>query len=245
MKITNFGNNVSIRIGDLAGVGCIIVLEGGIAFGKSTLAEAMKALLERQGYSVEILVEPLNMDFLELYKRDKDKYAFPFQCVMARERCQVYQQALRLTQQGKIVIMDRSLLGDVAFATMFNNQKMYTADEWHVYNSLIGLVDAKGASKSIDKDFMPEATVVYLDVTPENAFQRMLERGIETEVSSYTPEYFENLDRAYKSVINECSNCSIVDWNDEREIDDACCAELLSKIPALQHLVVPRDEPVF
>ena len=244
MKVTNYGNNVN-SIGDHVDVGCIIGVEGGIAFGKSTLAKALKTLLQKQGYKAEILFEPLNMDFLELYKSDKAKYAFPFQCVMARERCQVYQEALRLVKQGTIVIMDRSLFGDVAFATMFNQQNMYTADEWKVYNSLVGLVDAQGNCKSIGRDFMPEASVIYLDVTPENAFRRMLERGIESEVAAYTPEYFENLDRAYKDVMNGCCNCSVVDWNDERVIDDACCIELLDAVPALRHLVVPKNEPAF
>jgi len=224
--------------------GKLIVLEGVIAAGKSTLATALEAYLTKTGFPVKVLVEPLDLAFLALYQSNIERYAFPFQCVMARERMQVYLGALRAIEDGWYIVMDRSLVGDVAFAVMQKEQNFFTDAEWRVYNSLVGLTDTNGQCKSIDAHFMPEATIIYLEVTPEEAFRRMLIRGNENEKKAYTQAYFQNLHRAYESAVARCADCTRIDWNVDRKIDDAVCVEVLERVPQLRSLLSDKGRNV-
>jgi deoxyadenosine/deoxycytidine kinase len=215
--------------------GAIIVLEGGIAVGKSTLAAALGPYLENLGYCVVTLVEPLDAQFLALYQKNIAKYAFPFQSVVARERMQLYKEAQRLASLGNIVIMDRSLPGDFAFATMQRQSGYFTDEEWAVYHSLLGL---QGVDKGIDPDFMKEATILYFDAEPATMYRRMLKRGNANEIDAYDLDYFCRLRMAYEKAMDLCAAYHRIDWDEDMQAGDFVdFTELLESIPALRHLV--------
>lgn len=213
--------------------GTLIVLEGSIAAGKTTLAFALRDYLSALGHKVLVMLEPIQKEFLNLYQSAIGRYAFPFQSVMARERIQTYREALRQIDAGVTVIMDRSLVGDLAFAVMQRDAGHFTDAEWQVYNTLIGL---NADNKDVDRKFMSEAIIIYLDVTPQVSFERMLQRAIESEVKAYTLDYFQKLDIAYEEAIQRVARYNRVVWDVPQRPDAAVCKTLLGDIPALTHL---------
>jgi len=213
--------------------GTLIVLEGSIAAGKTTLAFALRDYLTALGRKVIVMLEPIQKEFLNLYQSAIGRYAFPFQSVMARERIQTYREALWQIEAGVTVIMDRSLVGDLAFAVMQRDAGHFTAAEWQVYNTLIGL---NADNKDVDQKFMSEAIIIYLDVTPQVSFDRMLHRAIESEIKAYTLDYFQKLDVAYEEAIQRVARYSRIVWNVPQQPDAAVCKTLLGDIPSLTHL---------
>lgn len=219
--------------------GLVIVLEGGIAVGKSTAARALHTLLTSLGHTVTLMTEKINQDLLALYLGDMQRYAFPFQSIVACERVQLYKEAQRLAELGHVVLIDRSLIGDLAFATMQMEKGFFSASEWAVYHSLIGLSTTN--KQQVAREFMRDAVILFFDTKPAEAFRRMQGRGIASELAAYKPGYFADLHAAYETAIGRCAKYERIDWNRGRVVDDATCIELLSGVPALRHLVAKQQ----
>lgn len=192
-------------------VGTEIVLEGLIGIGKSTLGRSLAKYLNSIGYNAKTFYEFVNNEFLSLYINDMEKYAFSFQVIMARERLRVYEEARKHTESGGISIIDRSLIGDVAFAVMQRDKGYINETEWKVYRNLI----------ESENKFEPFATV-FLNGTPQHAYERMRKRSLQSEIDGYTLEYFEELDKSYRQVMSEM-NMSVINipWGDERKMSDS------------------------
>ena len=202
--------------------GSIIVIEGLIGAGKSTLGKGLAEYLNRIGIKARFFPEFVNHDLLGLYIGDMEKYAFPFQAIMVKERLAIYQKAAEYSATGGISIIDRSLIGDLTFAKMQKDKEFFTEKEWLTYNSLLK-----------NDDNITPSILIYLECQPQKAFDRMKKRSHESEVDGYTLGYFEDLDKAYKETLNseevEEILCSI-DWNVDRKITDKVCTEVLTKV---------------
>jgi len=200
--------------------GKVIVLEGLIGVGKSTLGRSLESYLSKNGVEVIWMPEPVNSKLLDLYISDMTKYAFPFQVIIARERIQMYKEAKRYAEEGKVVIIDRGLPGDLAFAYMQKDKGFFTEKEWEVYRDLI----------SNDKIERPDA-IIYLDCTSETAWRRIQQRGIFSEKNGYNRRYLKDLSDSYeKSLVNH--KCFRIDWNEDQLVqnnilDDRICFEIL------------------
>lgn len=143
-----------------------IVISGLIGVGKSTLTTS---LAEHLGY--EPFYEPVETNpYLELFYKDPNKYAYPMQEWLKHRRFAAYQAAAWGIRAGRFkgVVMDRSIHEDTVFAEI--NAKIGTIEDlnWRTY--LQGFQDFQ--------IFCPEPDVyVYLDATPEQCHERILERG--------------------------------------------------------------------
>ncbi len=187
--------------------GQIIVLEGLIGVGKTTLGHSLETYFKKIGLKARFFPEFKNEQLLGQYINDMDKYSYTFQIAMLMARIETYQQAHEFSEQGGISIIDRSLPGDYTFASMQKSKGRFTKDEWQVYNSLI----PRG---------LPEPNcIVMLECSPENAFKRMQKRGELAEVSGYTLEYFQELDTHYQETFLQINHPIVsINWNVDRQL---------------------------
>lgn len=197
--------------------GLVIVLEGLIGVGKSTLGRS----LEKHLSNIAWMPEPINEELLKLYISNMARYAFPFQTIVARERIQSYKEARRLASQGKTVIIDRGLPGDLAFAQMQKDKGFFTEEEFRVYLNLT----------SESSDVPKPDIIVYLDCTPETAWKRILARSNPAEKKGYNLQYLKDLSKAYEKSLAK-SKVLRINWNKEHSIK----SNLLSKEICLDFL---------
>jgi len=195
--------------------GKVIVLEGLIGVGKSTLGRSFEKHLQDNNIEVVWMSEPINQVLLELYISDMTKYAFPFQVIIARERIQIYKEARRLAAEGKVVFIDRGLPGDLAFAYMQKNKGFFTEREFNVYLNLIsaGLPDS-----NIQPILTPDA-IIHLDCTAETAWKRILARGNSSEKNGYSLKYLRDLHKSYERALANY-NAFRIDWNIDQPVQN-------------------------
>lgn len=182
--------------------GSIIVIEGIIGVGKTTLGRSIQAYLLLNGLDCAFFPEYRNDKLLAQYIGDMKKYAYGFQTIMLSKRIAIYNSALEAARSGKICIVDRSLAGDFAFATMQLNNGNITKDEFDVYCSMIKMENS-----------VEPSLVVYLECDVVRALERTKKRSCTGE-DKYDIEYFQALSKAYHESIKSL-NCPVLklDWN--------------------------------
>jgi len=196
--------------------GTVLVLEGLIGVGKTTLGKSLKKYFTDSGIKCKFFKEYMNKELLVMYLEDKEKYAFLFQGIMVTKRVQIYKKALEFSRQGGFAIVDRGIMGDMAFAKMQFDNGFFTPKEYDTYNSLI----------KKERISSPDITL-YLKTSPKVAFDRMLNRGSEAEKKSYTLKYFQDLESAHLKIFENNINVIVTDfdWNEEKEIKNLCLGE--------------------
>jgi deoxyadenosine/deoxycytidine kinase len=120
----------------------IILLEGNIGAGKSTVGNILKA-----SGMVEFIEEPVDTwqsgfaaNLLEAFYRDMNRWAFTFQTLAFLTRARTWNEALARTSH-KRVVLERSLLTDrYVFAANAHRIGAMTDVEWQVYCALWDLV---------------------------------------------------------------------------------------------------------
>lgn len=170
--------------------GHVITIEGLIGAGKSTLGRTLVAYLNGIGLKAKFYSEFVHQPLLKQYIGDMKKYGYGFQIIMVKERLRIYKIASEAAKKGIIAIVDRCMLGDIAFAKMLYDQEIIKEDEWKVYLSLI----------KREKIIEPSLTV-YLNCSAEEAYRRMVSRSNDAEVGGYTLEYFQRLEKSYEQII--------------------------------------------
>ena len=205
--------------------GSVIVIDSLIGGGKTSLGRKLSKYLEDVQLPVKFFEEEVDEQFLELFLKDKKKYAFAFQMFMLSNRQKVYIAAINFAHQHNgISIVDRSLLGDAAFCDLHHDYGNISNEEWEVYQSIVN--NTQLPSPSI---------VLYLEVEPEIAIERIKERNRGSETSVYTLDYLKDLDISYKTIFAEHgSYITYVDWNEPRSLDRDDLIEICD-------LLNPRD----
>ena len=196
--------------------GIIIIFEGCIGAGKTTLVDSLKKNASElfPGQEVVVMREDIQGNLLDLYLGDIPKYAFPFQVIVARDRVESFKKAQKLADAGKVVIMDRGLAGDYAFAKMQHSGGLMSDAEFEVYKTMVMTGNqamfprapdgereeaAPGSSGSASH----KVIIFYLETDPSVAFKRMKKRGNKGEVETYTLQYFKELTQAHSDVLKE------------------------------------------
>lgn len=208
--------------------GMIIIVEGLIGVGKTTLCKSLVSYLTKLGHDVVMFEEEIPRPLLSLYTTNMEKYAFPFQVIVAQTRNLAFSRACELSRLGKIIIMDRSLLGDCTFALMQKNKGYFTDEEFKVY---LGIINS---NKSVP---ICAPYIAYLDCAPETAFERMKKRGNSEEVDGYTLDYFQDLENTYKQVIKHGKGKVVtINWGNkdivDNKISEDVCVEFLNALLA-------------
>lgn len=189
-------------------IGHIIILEGTISSGKTTLGNHLHQLFAANNIKSILFPEYVNETFLNKYISDMPKYAFSFQITMLRERIRLNEKASQYANEGYVTIVDRSFIGDLAFALLQKNKNFIGEDEWEIYTSML-----EEGSK------LEPSAIVYLDVGAEEAKKRNIKRNNLHEIDGYDLQYYLDLEKAYQEA-EEYSNVKMIryDWSENREM---------------------------
>ncbi len=181
------------------------IIEGNISAGKSTLSKEIG-----DKYGIKIMDEFVNDKLLALFYGDKIKYGFAFQ---------LYMQSTRLFQVESIkylntnCILDRGIYGDMVFAYLTYLNGNISNKEFDAYMSIM-----KDRIAILEK--LPK-WILYLNVSPEECYKRVLTRNRQSETSvdfDYLNQVYQiyfhtmiRLDHDFKVIIYDWENYGNVD----------------------------------
>lgn len=182
----------------------IIVVEGNISAGKSTLIKKLATKLNCIYYEEPISSNP----YLTLFYENPHQYAFIMQMWLLKQRYLVYIKAMIQAQNGKTVILDRSVFSDWVFAKNCHNDHLMTTEEFQQYcEQYFQLMK-----------YLPDPDVViYLETLPQTCYDRIHHMRKRDCESSIELTYLEGLHSFYSVFIQRMNKDNIIlklyDWN--------------------------------
>jgi deoxyadenosine/deoxycytidine kinase len=173
----------------------IISLDGNIGVGKTTLLDH----IQKRFPDMIIVKEPVDVwthlkdeqgsNLLELFYKDKRRYAFTFQQAAMLSRLLLLQKAVAEAKPGSLILTERSVLTDrFVFAEMLYTSGDLSKLEKDLYDQWYNAFATQ----------LPIAGVVYITTSVDTAFERIQTRAREGE-STISKEYLEALDRQHRA----------------------------------------------
>lgn len=157
----------------------MILLEGNIGAGKSTVGKMLKA-----SGTFDFIEEPVDMwrggfasNLLEAFYRDMNRWSFTFQILAFITRAKTWQEILARTNHSRVVL-ERSVFTDRhVFATSMHHLGAMSDTEWQVY---CGLWDFLVSNYCVDPD-----CILYLRTPAEECMERIRvrDRGEESGIA--------------------------------------------------------------
>ncbi|HKJ85235.1 MAG TPA: deoxynucleoside kinase [Spirochaetia bacterium] len=159
----------------------VIVIEGQIGVGKTTMGE----LLERElGLTLfRELQHPETHTLLDRFYADQKRWAFTLQIHFLNERFRMIKE-IRRSGGGAL---DRSIYGDRIFAEVLHEDRAMSHEEFMTYETLLA---------NMLEHVQPPDLLVYLDCTVDTALRRIRKRnrGLESDIPR---DYLERLNAHY------------------------------------------------
>ena len=191
----------------------IILLEGNIGAGKSTVGRELKA-----SGTFDFIEEPVDTwqsgfasNLLEAFYRDMNRWAFTFQTLAFLTRARTWRDSLALTQHSK-VILERSLLTDrYVFATNAHHLGAMTDVEWQVYCALWDLVVT---SYNVNPD-----CILYYRTPADVCLDRIKVRG-RGEETNIALDYLRELEALHDNWLLEHRNAVTLDGTRQWSADE-------------------------
>lgn len=189
-----------------------IGISGIIGAGKSTLA---REICKKLGW--DLIGEPVAENpYLTDFYADKAKYGFAMQLFLLHAR---FSQHQAMVWSGKSAVQDRTIYEDVIFAKMLFESGDISERDFNTYKLAFGTM----------RNFLHHPDVIiYLDVTPETALERVHKRGRACE-SRMPIEYLRALSAGYEDWVRDGLSNRIpvlnLDWNHPCTTD-----EVISKL---------------
>ena len=199
--------------------GLFITIDANIGAGKTNACHAIASAATASGWPARVLEEPTHHPkfnhFLERYYEDLQSGkntggGFAMQMFML---CQRYEQRRLAVEQawgsqGIVVVQDRPIYGDTVFATTAMERGFMTPEEYELY------VDVY---RNMSRDVMPPDIFVFLDVPPEECYERMGMRGRSQE-EGVPLDYLQQLYANYQKLISEMRRRGVkvltIDWRE-------------------------------
>jgi deoxyadenosine/deoxycytidine kinase len=194
--------------------GSIIIIEGQIGVGKTTLGSSMKARLDELNIPCTFYPETVHAPWLEMFLSDIPKYALGYEMFCTTSRLLTYEKAIRKRDQGHVCIIDRSLDGDMVFAKSLLNRQDMTPEEFEVTRSW--------STKASNTEIEPPDYLIYLQTSTQVAINRTAKRDRKGE-DKYDIGYFSELNHEYELMMNNISSKRhklYVDWSNDLELND-------------------------
>ncbi|KAL0215997.1 hypothetical protein P9112_008181 [Eukaryota sp. TZLM1-RC] len=207
----------------MSGQGKIIILEGNISAGKSTLASALGSYLDAKVFFEPTVTNP----YLAKFYANPKRYALKMQVYLLRQRFIIYISALRhLIKTGQSVILDRSIFSDEVFALTNVHVGNISKEQYQYYKSL--------RSQMIDILPIPHLTI-FLQTSPSVCQERVMKRARACESGiplSYLQKLHENYQVFYKKM-QEAGSCVFsFDWNNFGDSSDVCSVANVPILPS-------------
>lgn len=193
----------------------IISIEGNIGSGKSTVVNALKESY-KESNEIYFLEEPVsewenikdssNINIIEKFYANQEKYSFAFQMMAYISRLAMLKRAIKECKEKnyKIIVCERSLQTDkYVFCKMLYDSNKIESVEYQIY--------FKWFDEFIN-DF-PNITFIYIKTTPDIAHQRVLERNRKGETIHL--DYLKMCSDYHDTWLNKPDN-NIIDGNDTK-----------------------------
>jgi deoxyadenosine kinase len=182
-----------------------IGISGIIGAGKSTITTK---LAERLRF--DPCYEPVKENpYLPLFYKDMEKYGSMMQIFLLNKRFKAHQQAV---WGSTPVVQDRTIYEDVIFAKMLHESGNISDLDFETYRELF---------INMTHFLHRPDVIVYLDVEPEKALERVHMRGRECE-KDLPLSYLKDLRIGYEDWIADISSkipVIRVDWNEFKDVD--------------------------
>ena len=203
----------------------VIAVEGTVGAGKTTLINVLKDELGYEAYYE--LSDPMIENFLPSYYENKARWAFTLQVLFLITR---YEQIKKAQSQGN-VILDRSIFGDIIFASMLYKSGMMNDHEFMVYKRIYN---------SLISSIKPPTLMIYIKVPTDLAIERIRVRNRSYElITDYSywhklnaeyERYFANFDASCLLIVNG-SNYDWVKFPSHGEAISEKVKEILKEAP--------------
>lgn len=178
----------------------LIWVEGIIGAGKSTFSREIA-----QRLNLRLIEEPVETNpYLEKFYQDPKQYAFGMQVFLLHKRYAMQQLAsYEATGVGGYsgAILDRSLSGDRVFAKMHKESGNINELDWKTYEI---------AHQYMCRSLLPPTLLIFLDVQPQTAYDRMKARNRNAEVG-VPLEYLSKLRKGYQELLREAES-ALLPW---------------------------------
>ena len=188
----------------------MIIIEGLIGVGKSTLSEGLGEIL-----NYKVLKEPVEDNpYLEKFYRDPKRYALEMQFWLMSKRFSMHQEAIDyIWRTGNGIIMDRSIYGDAIFAKQ-------NFDDGNIDS--IGFDNYIKMREVMFRFLMIPQVTIYLEASPYTCQTRIAKRDRSCE-QLIPIDYLSGLDKHYRSLLEELerkgSNIVKIDWEEFKSVD--------------------------
>ena len=198
--------------------GLFITIDANIGAGKTNACHAIASAATASGHPARVLEEPTHHPkfnhFLQRYYEDlrtgrNTGGGFGMQMFMLTQRYEQHRLAVETAwgDQGQVIVQDRPIYGDTVFATTAMERGFMTPEEYHLY------VDVY---RNMSRDVMPPDVFVFLDVSPEECYDRMHSRGRSQE-EGVPLDYLQQLYANYQKLLGEMRRRGVkvltVDWS--------------------------------
>ena len=200
----------------------MILLEGNIGAGKSTVGRLLKA-----SSKFDFIEEPVDQwqggyasNLLDMFYHDMERWSFTFQILAFITRAKTWQEILARTEHSRVVL-ERSIFTDRhVFATSMHQIGAMSETEWQVY---CGLWDFLSTNYCVEPD-----AIVYLRTPAEECLERIKERDRSEEVGIEL-DYLKQLEALHDAWLLDHPQAVVLDgtkrWtaNDVYEKTRALC----------------------
>tara|TARA_Y100000389_G_scaffold131137_1_gene128610 strand:- start:16771 stop:17373 length:603 start_codon:yes stop_codon:yes gene_type:complete len=191
----------------------LIGVSGIIGVGKSTLTDSLGSHMD-----LKIFQEPVKTnEYLSKFYEDMNRYAFPMQVYLLNHRFRQYQQMI---WENKNCVQDRTIYEDVIFAKLLNRSGIINDLDFKTYMQLF---------ENMTSFIRYPDIMVFLDVEPEKAMERVNKRGRECE-KDISLEYLVTLRDGYEEWLKDIEGKVPIirlDWDTYQDTEKV--AELIKK----------------
>lgn len=222
----------------------VIILEGLISSGKTTLARELGEALDAL-----VLLEPDEKEganpYLARYYEDPNRWALTMQLHLLGKRFEMHSLAQWHALQGQgHVVMDRSYYGDTAFAHLQLERGTMTPEEFETYCTLY---------RAMTAHVMYPTVCVHLQVDPEVANLRKAARmrketGRQCE-ACIPLDYLQGLDREIRLMVGTLEHQGVkvipLDWNDDKASPEARAKAIQDLATTIRDLASRAENPLL